>query len=48
MNGELGEGRHTRLWDGTDGHGKPVAAGVYFARLLAGAGHATASIVVLH
>jgi uncharacterized delta-60 repeat protein len=47
MNGELAEGRHHRLWDGTDDQGRSVAAGVYFGRLAAGADHAAASIVVL-
>ncbi len=27
-------GRHERSWDGNDDHGRPVASGVYFARLL--------------
>lgn len=48
MDGELTAGRHHRLWDGTDDRGRSVAAGVYFARLVAGAEHASASIVVLH
>jgi hypothetical protein len=26
-------GRHETVWDGTDGSGRPVASGVYFARL---------------
>ena len=29
-------GRHEVLWDGTDGHGSRVAAGVYFCRMEAG------------
>jgi uncharacterized delta-60 repeat protein len=48
QDGDLSAGRHERLWDGTDEQGHSVAAGVYFARLVAGAEHTTASIVVLH
>ena len=47
MNERLSAGRHHRIWDGTDDHGRSVAAGVYFARLVAGADHAGTSIVVL-
>lgn len=47
QDGALTAGRHHRLWDGTDEQGRSVAAGVYFARLEAGADHAAASIVVL-
>ncbi len=34
--GELVAGPHQIPWDGTDGAGRPVAAGTYLARLLAG------------
>ena len=47
MDGELPAGSHQGPWDGTDDQGRSVAAGVYFARLVVGAEHATASIVVL-
>lgn len=29
-------GLHVLTWDGTDGHGRPVASGVYFAQLRSG------------
>jgi len=45
--GLLFAGRHQRPWDGTDDDGRPVAAGVYFARLEAGAERAGVSVVVL-
>jgi len=32
--GELGVGRHSYRWDGLDGRGRAVAAGVYLARLV--------------
>ena len=35
-NGPLTAGTHGLDWDGTDAHGRPVAAGVYVARLEAG------------
>jgi subtilisin family serine protease len=31
--GPIGRGRHTVTWDGSDATGRPVASGVYFARL---------------
>jgi murein DD-endopeptidase MepM/ murein hydrolase activator NlpD len=34
--GERGAGNHRVSWDGRDGDGRPVSAGVYFARLSAG------------
>lgn len=47
QDGDLAAGSHHRLWDGTDDQGRAVAAGVYFARLVAGADHAAASLVVI-
>jgi uncharacterized delta-60 repeat protein len=47
MDEALTAGRHQRLWDGTDDQGRGVAAGMYFARLVAGPDHAAASLVVL-
>jgi hypothetical protein len=35
LDGPVDRGRHERTWDGNDDHGRPVASGVYFARLLA-------------
>jgi flagellar hook assembly protein FlgD len=31
--GKYDPGEHTVTWDGTDDQGRPVASGVYFARL---------------
>lgn len=45
--GAFTAGRHQRIWDGTDQAGMPVAAGVYFARLEAGAIREQRSVVVL-
>ena len=36
VNGQVGPGVHTALWDGNDHHGKRVASGLYFCRLVAG------------
>jgi uncharacterized delta-60 repeat protein len=45
--GSFAAGRHRRVWDGTDDHGTRVAAGVYFARLDAGAIHERRAVVVV-
>ncbi len=34
VSGKLPAGHHTALWAGRDGHGRPVASGVYFYRLV--------------
>lgn len=34
VDGPIDRGRHERSWDGNDDRGRPVASGVYFARLL--------------
>jgi hypothetical protein len=36
VNGSLGVGRHLVDWDGLDDRGAPVAAGVYYCRMVAG------------
>jgi hypothetical protein len=43
--GTLEAGHHQLAWDGLDDRGKPVADGMYFARLEAGEGSRTTSIV---
>lgn len=43
--GTLEAGHHHLAWDGLDDHGKPVADGMYFARLEAPGGSRTTSIV---
>ncbi len=35
VSGEMGSGSHSIVWDGMDDHGKIVASGVYFVRLVA-------------
>jgi flagellar hook assembly protein FlgD len=40
-------GRHAAVWDGRDGTGRRVAAGVYFVRLQAAGGELTRKIVLL-
>ncbi|HUV37000.1 MAG TPA: FlgD immunoglobulin-like domain containing protein, partial [Patescibacteria group bacterium] len=40
-------GRHTVMWDGTDGRGNPVASGVYFYRIDAGGMNKTRKMVLL-
>jgi len=46
--GPLAAGVHHRTWDGTDGHGRPVASGVYFQRvLMAGGAPLTGKLVLL-
>jgi hypothetical protein len=44
--GEYSAGRHTVRWDGTDGHGRPVAGGAYFFRLRAGSSLDREKVVV--
>ncbi len=41
-------GSHSVLWDGRDEAGKPVAAGVYLARLSAGTQHGTRKMLLLN
>ncbi len=36
VDGQQQAGRHQVTWAGRDGHGRPVAAGIYIARLVAG------------
>ncbi len=45
VDGALPPGRHARVWDGLDGDGRRVAAGVYFVRL--GVGEMTGSEKVI-
>jgi len=45
--GTLDAGHHQLAWDGLDDHGRPVADGMYFARLEAGESSRTTSIVHL-
>jgi hypothetical protein len=40
-------GEHFVPWDGTDEHGRRVASGVYFVRLVAGADRASRKVVLL-
>lgn len=44
LDAERGAGRHTVFWSGEGRDGRPVAAGIYFARLTAGPAHATIRI----
>jgi hypothetical protein len=45
--GRLSEGRETIVWDGTDGGGRPVASGVYFARVESAGEPQTSKVVFL-
>lgn len=45
--GWLPTGRHQRVWDRRDHSGKPVASGVYFLRVVAGADRAHQKIIVV-
>ena len=45
--GALPEGRHQALWDATDGSGRRVASGVYFARLQTGPRVDSVKLIVL-
>lgn len=45
--GSLDPGRHELTWDGRDGAGRPVAAGVYVGRLEAGANRAVRRVCLL-
>lgn len=48
MDGHAVAGPHTVTWDGTDGRGSPVAAGVYFVKLTAGNDAAARKLVLVH
>jgi beta-lactamase superfamily II metal-dependent hydrolase len=43
--GEVGAGTHSYVWDGRGIEGHPVAAGVYLARLIAGDGRWTRTLI---
>jgi hypothetical protein len=45
--GAVGPGTHRRAWDGTDNTGRPVASGVYFARLRVGREEANRKLVLV-
>lgn len=45
VQGPLGPGTHTVVWDGTSDHGERVASGVFFYRLTAGADRAQRKMV---
>jgi hypothetical protein len=46
-NGRWPPGRHEVRWDGRDGHGRPVAAGVYLLRFAAGGTEASRKVIKL-
>jgi flagellar hook assembly protein FlgD len=45
--GDLAAGKHTVAWNGTDRHGRPVASGVYFARVTSPVASAGRKMVLL-
>jgi flagellar hook assembly protein FlgD len=45
--GTAAAGEHVRTWDGRDGGGNAVGAGVYLVRLTAGAESSTRKVVLL-
>jgi len=47
VNGRQGAGEHYAFWDGCDETGRPVASGVYFARLKTGEGMAIGRLLLL-
>ena len=47
VDGNLRRGDHTVEWDGTDAHGRGVATGVYFTRMVTGSFKQTRKIVLL-
>ncbi len=47
LEGDVAAGRHETSWDGTDGEGRAVAGGVYFARLEAGTASASTKMVLV-
>ena len=47
VEGPVDRGRHERTWDGNDNHGRPVASGVYFARLLVDGKSSDQKVMVL-
>ena len=47
VDGEVGAGYHTAVWDGRDDRGVDVASGVYFCRMSAESYRATAKMVLL-
>ncbi|MEW6752701.1 MAG: FlgD immunoglobulin-like domain containing protein [Candidatus Latescibacterota bacterium] len=47
VDGPLAAGQHSPAWDGRDERGRPVASGVYFARLRAAGTTATVRLILL-
>ena len=47
VDGPVERGRHERSWDGNDDRGRPVASGVYFARLLVNERSSDQKVMVL-
>ncbi len=47
IDGRLGAGSHLLEWDGRDNQGRPLAPGVYFARLGSRGGIATQKLVIV-
>ena len=47
LDGPVDRGRHERAWDGSDDHGRQVASGVYFARLMVGGKTSDQKVMVL-
>jgi hypothetical protein len=47
MDEEVGEGKHERVWNGTDKNGSPVSSGMYFYRLHTGKHTMTKKMLLL-
>jgi flagellar hook assembly protein FlgD len=45
--GKFASGRHQVVWDGRDDHGRRVASGIYYYRMVAGALQSTKSMLLL-
>ena len=47
IDGSLGAGEHTAVWNGTDRHGRHVASGVYFSSLRTDSGRVMQKMLLM-
>jgi hypothetical protein len=47
LQGDISQGHHTVIWDGTDAQSHPVSSGIYFARIEQGKRHQTHKLILM-